>query len=72
MTATGVSYEEKDGFRHEIEVDTVMPTAPLLPNDKLYKALKGKVPELHLIGDGKAAGMIVDAIRSGYQTAKRI
>jgi 2,4-dienoyl-CoA reductase (NADPH2) len=72
VTATGLSYEEKDGSRHEIEVDTVMPTAPLLPNDKLYKALKGKVPELHLIGDGKAAGMIVDAIRSGYQTAKRI
>ncbi len=72
VTTTGVSYMDNKGFRHEIEADTVMPTAPLLPNDKLYKALDGKVPELHLIGDGKEAGMIVNAIRSGYQTARRI
>ena len=55
----------------EIEADTVMPTAPLMPNDKLYKALEGKVPELYLIGDGKEAGMIVHAVRSGYQTAAK-
>jgi len=47
-----------------------MPTSPLTSNDKLYKALEGKVPELYLIGDGKEAGMIVHAVRSGYQTAK--
>ena len=57
--------------KHELEADTVMPTAPLMPNDELYKALEGKVPELYLIGDGKEAGMIVHAVRSGYQTAKR-
>ena len=56
----------------EIAADTVMPTAPLLPNDTLYKALEGKVPELHLIGDGKEAGMIVHAVRAGYHTAKTI
>jgi 2,4-dienoyl-CoA reductase (NADPH2) len=72
VTSKGLSYEDKDGVTHEIEADTVMPTAPLLPNDKLYKALEGKVPELYLIGDGKEAGMIVHAIRSGYHTAKAI
>jgi 2,4-dienoyl-CoA reductase (NADPH2) len=71
-TTVGVSYEDKDGFRHEIEAETVMPTAPLLPNEGLYKALEGKVPELYLIGDGKEAGMIVNAIRSGYQTARLV
>ena len=49
-----------------------MPTAPLKPNDKLYKALEGKVPELYLIGDGKESGMIVHAVRAGYQTAKAL
>jgi len=72
VTEKGLSYEDKDGTKHEIEADTVMPTAPLLPNDDLYKALEGKVPELHLIGDGKEAGMIVHAVRAGYHTAKGI
>jgi 2,4-dienoyl-CoA reductase (NADPH2) len=72
VTATGLSYEDKDGTKHEVEADTVMPTAPLLPNDKLYAALEGKVPELYLIGDGKEAGMMVHAVRAGYHTAKSI
>jgi 2,4-dienoyl-CoA reductase (NADPH2) len=72
VTKAGLVYEDKDGATHEIAADTVMPTAPLLPNDKLYQALEGKVPELYLIGDGKEAGMIVHAVRSGYHTAKAI
>ena len=72
VTKKGLAYDDKHGVRHEIEADTVMPTAPLLPNDTLYRALEGKVPELYLIGDGKEAGMIMHAIRSGYHTAKAI
>jgi thioredoxin reductase len=72
VTTVGVSYEDTGGYRHEIDADTVIPTAPLLPNNKLHKTLQGKVPELYLIGDGREAGMIVNAIRSGYQTAKQI
>jgi len=72
VTNRGLAYEDKDGAKHEIEADTVMPTAPLLPNDKLYKALEGTVPELYLIGDGKESGMIVHAVRSGYHTAKAV
>jgi NADPH-dependent 2,4-dienoyl-CoA reductase/sulfur reductase-like enzyme len=72
VTDCGLAYEDKDGVKHEIEADTVMPTAPLLPNDKLYKALEGKVPELYLIGDGKESGMIVHAVRAGYHTAREI
>ena len=53
----------------ELEADTIVPTAPLTANDDLYEKLEGKVPELYLIGDGREAGMIVHAIRSGYQTA---
>ena len=72
VTKRGLTYEDKDGQKHEIGADTVMPTAPILPNEKLYQALEGKVPELYLIGDGKESGMIVHAIRSGYHTAKAI
>ena len=72
VTTQGVAYEDKDGMKHEIEADSVMPTAPVLPNEGLYKALEGKVPELYLIGDAKESGMIVHAVRAGYHTAKAV
>ena len=72
VTDKGLAFDDADGDHAELEADTVMPTAPLKPNDKLYKALEGKVPELYLIGDGRQAGMIVHAVRSGYQTAKAL
>lgn len=72
VTERGLAYEDKDGATHEIEADSVMPTAPILPNKGLYQALEGKAPELYLIGDAKESGMIVHAVRAGYHTAKAI
>jgi hypothetical protein len=72
VTDRGVAFDDADGIHVELEADTVMPTSPLQSNDKLFKALEDKVPELYLIGDGKEAGMIVHAVRSGYHTAKAI
>jgi len=69
VTEKGLAYEDRDGVKTELEADTIVPTAPLKANDDLYEKLEGKVPELYLIGDGREAGMIVHAIRSGYQTA---
>ena len=68
-TDVGLAYTDAEGGRRVIPCDTILPTAPLAPNDELYKALEGQVPELFLIGDGKQSGMIVHAVRSGYQTA---
>lgn len=70
VTEQGVTFTDAEGETRAIAADTVIPTAPLQPNDALYKALQGKVPELYLIGDGKQAGMIVHAVRAGYQTAR--
>ncbi|MCL5734811.1 MAG: FAD-dependent oxidoreductase [Actinobacteria bacterium] len=72
VTDKGLSFADAGGNKVELEADTLIPTAPLLPNHKLYDALQGKVPELFLIGDGQQAGMIVHAVRAGYQTAKSI
>ena len=41
-------------------------------NDDLYKALKGKVDELHRIGDCVAPRMIGDAIRDGENVARAL
>ncbi len=72
VTDRGLAFDDADGVHVELEADTVMPTSPLQPNDTLFKALEGKVPELYLIGDGREAGMIVHAVRAGYHTAKDI
>jgi 2,4-dienoyl-CoA reductase (NADPH2) len=72
ITDKGLTYSDKDGKRQTLEADTVVPTSPLEPNAELLKDLQGKVPELYLIGDAHRSGMIVDAIRQGYQTAKNV
>jgi len=72
VTEKGVVFKDKEGRERLLEADTVIPTAPLQPNHDLYEKLEGKVPELYLIGDGKQAGMIVHAVRAGYQTAKAL
>jgi 2,4-dienoyl-CoA reductase (NADPH2) len=72
VTKRGLSYVDARGNKQDIEADNIMPTAPLLPNDELYRALEGKVPELYMIGDAKQSGMIVHAIRAAYRTAKTV
>jgi 2,4-dienoyl-CoA reductase (NADPH2) len=72
ITEKGVAYTDKDGKRQSLEADTVVPTSPLESNAALYKDLQGKVPELYLIGDANRPGMIVDAVREGYHTAKAV
>ncbi len=72
ITDTGLAYTDKDGKRQKLEADTVVPTSPLTANAELLKDLQGKAPEVYVIGDAKIPGMIVDAIREGYQTAKAV
>ncbi|HUJ69592.1 MAG TPA: FAD-dependent oxidoreductase, partial [Syntrophorhabdales bacterium] len=68
----GIAYVDKEGKRHELEADTIVPTSPLKPNIELLKDLKGKVAELYVIGDANVPGKIVDAVREGYHGARAI
>jgi 2,4-dienoyl-CoA reductase (NADPH2) len=72
ITETGVVYTDKEGKKARLEADSVVPTSPLTPNAELLKGLEGKVAELYLIGDAKIPGMIVDAVREAYQTARTV
>jgi 2,4-dienoyl-CoA reductase (NADPH2) len=77
---TGVKYQEVndkglvitdvDGKVRTLEADSVMVTLPLNPNTGLYDALQGKVPELHLIGDSKTPGLIMDAVAAGFEAGR--
>lgn len=62
----------KEGERKTIEVDNVIPVLPLKPNTALIKILEGKVKEIYTVGDCNQSGLIVDAISSGWRTARKL
>jgi 2,4-dienoyl-CoA reductase-like NADH-dependent reductase (Old Yellow Enzyme family)/thioredoxin reductase len=52
--------------------DTVVVAAKGVANDSLWKELKGKVSELHLIGDAMAARSLNHALLEGTRVARQI
>ncbi|MBI4337781.1 MAG: FAD-dependent oxidoreductase [Chloroflexi bacterium] len=54
------------------DVDSVVLVARKLPEDRLYFALKGKVKELHRIGDCLAPRLIDNAIYEGHALARAL
>jgi len=72
ITDKGLIYTDKEGKRTALEADTIVPTSPLKSNTELLKDLEGRVTELYLIGDANQPGMIVDAVRQGYQAARTV
>ncbi|MBA7675344.1 NADH oxidase [subsurface metagenome] len=66
ITPTGLVVTTKEGEKKTIEADTIVLAAGSLPNNKLYQDLKGKVPEVHCIGDCVEPRTIRDAIAEGH------
>jgi 2,4-dienoyl-CoA reductase (NADPH2) len=62
----------KDGGKETIAANTVVPTSPLKPDDRLFKNLIGKVSEVYVVGDCREPRMIVDAIKDGWETGQKI
>jgi len=57
-----------EGKRETISADTVIIAAGYKANDRLYKALEGKVPEIYCIGNSSKPRRILEAVNEGYQT----
>jgi 2,4-dienoyl-CoA reductase (NADPH2) len=72
ITDKGLIIINKEGERQIIEADTVVTALPLTPNMGLTESLKGKVPEIYAIGDCKEPRLIVDAIGTGFRTARAV
>jgi NADPH-dependent 2,4-dienoyl-CoA reductase/sulfur reductase-like enzyme len=51
-------------------VDTVVLAMGSYANDQLYKSLKGKVKEIHRVGDCLAPRLALDAIYDGYNAGR--
>jgi pyruvate/2-oxoglutarate dehydrogenase complex dihydrolipoamide dehydrogenase (E3) component len=61
-----------EGYNRTIYADNVIPAPPMIPNNGLLAALKGKVPEVYDIGDCHEPKLIVDAIGDGFRVAREI
>lgn len=55
-----------------IPADTVVIAAGVLPVNDLYEQLKGKIDQLHIIGDAIQPRRMVEAIREGYELGLKI
>jgi 2,4-dienoyl-CoA reductase-like NADH-dependent reductase (Old Yellow Enzyme family)/thioredoxin reductase len=65
----GVVLVTKEGIRRTITADTIVLSAGLKPCQQVYEEIKGKVPDIKLIGDCMEARSIRDAIADGYRVA---
>jgi 2,4-dienoyl-CoA reductase (NADPH2) len=72
VTDRGLTILTKEGKRHSIEADTIVPAMSLTPNTELVKNLEGKVPEVYPIGDCKDPHLILEAIADGSRVARAI
>ena len=72
ITDEGMTVTGKDGVQRTIEADTILITVPLKPNRGLAESLKGSAPEVHVLGDCRQPGLIIDAIADGFVTGKGV
>ncbi|MFH0915746.1 MAG: FAD-dependent oxidoreductase [bacterium] len=72
VTGKGLVIADAEGKARLLEADSVMVTLPLRPNTGLYDSLQGQVPELHLIGDSRQPGLIIDAIAAGFELGREV
>jgi 2,4-dienoyl-CoA reductase-like NADH-dependent reductase (Old Yellow Enzyme family)/thioredoxin reductase len=57
-----------EGKKETIPADTIIIAVGYKANDRLYKALEGKVPEIYCIGNSSEPRRILEATIEGYQT----
>jgi 2,4-dienoyl-CoA reductase (NADPH2) len=72
VTDKGLVVTDAGGKIRTLEADSVLITLPLQPNTELYDALQGEVADLHLIGDCRHPGLIIDAIAAGFELGREI
>jgi len=57
-----------EGKKETIPADTVIIAVGYKANERLYKALEGKVPEIYCIGNSSEPRRILEATDEGYRT----
>jgi pyruvate/2-oxoglutarate dehydrogenase complex dihydrolipoamide dehydrogenase (E3) component len=57
-----------EGKKETIPADTIIIAVGYKADDRLYKALEGKVPEIYCIGNSSKPRRILEATSEGYRT----
>jgi len=68
LTKDGVEAVDRESRKVRLKADTIVFAIGARAKDELAKDLKGKVKELHIIGDAKQPRSIRDAVSEGYIT----
>jgi len=69
ISGSGVTVTTPDGGKKTLPADTVILAAGYDKNDTLLKAIEGRVPEIHCVGDASQPQGIMEAVRDGYLAA---
>ena len=72
VTDEGLLIVTAKGEERLIPADTIVTALPLSPNTRLLDELQGIAPEVHLIGDSKEPGLVVDAVAAGAAVARAL
>jgi 2,4-dienoyl-CoA reductase (NADPH2) len=70
ITNEGLTVRTRTGERLTLAADAIIPATPLLPNTAVAETIRGKVSEVHLIGDCENPRLIVDAVAGGWKVAR--
>lgn len=68
----GILVEDRQGERALIAADKVVLSIGVVPNSSLARELKGKVAELHVIGDAHGGRNLTDAVYEGSWVGRLI
>ena len=68
----GLLVEMPDHRKYIMKGKNVITTQDWGPNEKIIEQLKGLVPEIHIIGNCKDPGLIVDAMKDGHEAGLAI
>jgi 2-enoate reductase len=72
ITDEGINIVFKDGKRDKLKADTIVLATGFKSNDVLSEALKGRVPELYIVGDCSLPRRVIHAVWEGFRFARLI
>jgi len=72
ITAEGLVIRDQEGRKRKLEADTIVLAAGAVPRAELAEDLKGKVPEIHLVGDCLEPRRILEAIEEGAKVGRQL
>lgn len=72
ITKEGLVARDKEGRKQTFKADSVVLAVGMQSEDRLYRELEGKVPELYKIGDARQPRRIINAIHEGSLIAQEI